>query len=161
MVVQQLETGVSDDGSRERNGEMEKHIQLVGILNLVYRSLAILGALVLFVLAAGFEGFFDYLVRWGSIQPHEVPLEVLHIVPFILTLVGIIVLIVSVLGIIGALGVLKKKEWGRILLLVISFFSLIRIPLGTLLGIYSIWVLLNSETIKVFNPVHQAPMSPA
>lgn len=140
---------------------MEKHIQLVGILNIVYRSIAILGSLVLFVLAAGFATFFEYLIRWGSVRSDEVPLEVLHIVPFILAMVGVFVFIVSVIGIIGAVGVLKKKEWGRILLLVISFFSLIRIPLGTLLGIYSIWVLLNGETIKAFNPVHQATPSTA
>jgi hypothetical protein len=140
---------------------MEKHIQLVGILNLVYRSIAILGSLVLFVLAAGFVSFFEYLIRWGSIRPDEVPLEVLHIVPFLLAMIGAIVFIVSVIGIIGAIGVLKKKEWGRIVLLVISFFSLLRIPLGTLLGIYSIWVLLHSETVKAFNPVQQVTPSTA
>jgi hypothetical protein len=36
-------------------------------------------------------------------------------------------------------------------MLVISFFNLLRIPVGTLLGGYSIWVLLNDETIRLFD----------
>jgi predicted permease len=87
----------------------------------------------------------------------EIPPEVMDIVPLILTVIGILVLVFSIIGIIGAIGVLKKKEWGRITMLVISFFNLIRIPLGTILGVYSIWVLLNDETIRLFNPVVQAP----
>jgi len=34
---------------------MEKHVTLVGILNIVYRSLAIIGAIVLFGIAYGFS----------------------------------------------------------------------------------------------------------
>ena len=131
---------------------MDKHIQLVGILNIVYRSLSLLGGFFLLFLAAGFWQLFDYLVRIGAIHPYEIPMELLNIVPLILTCVAILVLLVSVVGILAGVGVLKRKEWGRILLLIVSFFSLIRIPLGTLLGVYSIWVLLNDDTVKVFNP---------
>ena len=42
-------------------------------------------------------------------------------------------------------------------MLVMSFFNLIRIPLGTILGVYSIWVLLNDETIRLFNPILNPP----
>lgn len=132
---------------------MEKHITLVGVLNIVYRALAILVAMILFALALGFGGFFEFLVQTGSVRPHEIPLEVLNIIPLILSIVAIVIIIVSLVGIIGAVGVLKKKEWARILLLVISFFNLVRVPLGTILGVYSIWVLLNNETIRLFNPV--------
>jgi len=130
---------------------MEKHITLVGVLNIVYRGVAILGSMILVVLAIGFGGLFDFLVHTGEIRPHEVPIEVLNIVPLILLIVALVIVTVSTVGIIAAVGVLKRKEWGRILLLVISFFSLIRIPLGTILGVYSIWVLMNSDTIKLFN----------
>ncbi len=60
--------------------------------------------------------------------------------------------VVSVVAIIGAVGVMRKREWARVLLLVISFLGLVRVPLGTILGVYSIWVLLNDETIRLFNP---------
>ncbi len=136
---------------------MEKHITLVGILNIVYRSMAIIGALVLFALAFGFGYLMEFISRFDHNEMHEIPSEVLNIVPIILTFVGVLIMIFSIAGIIGAVGVLKKKEWGRIIMLVISFFNLIHIPLGTILGVYSIWVLLNDETIRMFNPVYNSP----
>jgi hypothetical protein len=137
---------------------MEKHVTLVGILNIVYRSLAIIGALILFALAFGFGYLMEFISRFDHNGMHEIPSEVLNIVPIILTFVGVLIMIFSIAGIIGAVGVLKKKEWGRITLLIVSFFSLLSIPLGTILGVYSIWVLLNDETIQLFNPVPNTPV---
>lgn len=136
---------------------MEKHVTLVGILNIVYRSLMLLGALVLFVIGLGFNRFLDFLVRAESADIHEVPTELLNLIPVILLVIGFIIAIVSILGIIGGIGLLKKKEWARIVLLVVSFFNLLHIPLGTILGAYSIWVLMNEETIRLFAPVPSIP----
>ena len=136
---------------------MEKHITLVGILNIVYESLSIIGAFILFVIAMGFRYFFGFISRYSHHGMDEVPPEILDIVPFILTVIGIFLLIFSIIGLIAAIGVLKKKEWGRITMLVISFFNLIRIPLGTILGVYTIWALLNDDTIRLFNPSVQSP----
>ena len=137
---------------------MEKHISLVGILNIVYESLSILGAFVLFVIAMSFRYFFQFISRYSHHGMDEIPPEIIDIVPFILTVIGIFLLIFSIIGLIAAIGVLKKKEWGRITMLVMSFFNLIRIPLGTILGVYTIWALLNDETIRLFNPIAQAPV---
>lgn len=131
---------------------MDKHIQLAGILNIVYRSFSLMGGAVLILLSGLFDRLFAWLVERGEIQTHEVPMELLQIVPVILCVVGMIILAMSVVGIIAAVGVLKRKEWGRIVILVLSFFTLMRIPLGTLLGAYTIWVMLNDEVIKAFNP---------
>jgi hypothetical protein len=131
---------------------MEKHIQLVGILNIVYRSISLLGGFFLFALAAGFWQLFDYLVRIGAISPNEIPMELINLVPIILSFVAFLVTLVSILGIVAGAAVLRRREWGRILLLVVSFFNLIHIPIGTALGIYSIWVLLNSDTVRAFTP---------
>ncbi len=139
---------------------MDKHIQLVGILNIVYRSLTLLGGFLLLFLASEFWQIFGYLISIGAIGPHEIPMELIRIVPVILTFVGLLVVFVSVLVIVAGVVVLKRREWGRVLLLVLSFFSLVRIPLGTALGIYSIWVLLNSDTIRAFNPLSkEAPVA--
>jgi hypothetical protein len=137
---------------------MEKHITLVGILNIVYESLGIIGSFVLFAIAIGFRYFFEFISRYSHHGIDEIPSEVMDIVPFILTVIGIIILVFSIIGIIGAVGVIKRKEWGRITMLVISFFNLIHIPLGTILGVYSIWVLMNDETIRFFNPVPIVPV---
>ncbi len=129
---------------------MDKHLNLVGILNIVYRSLLLFAAFFLLLLAATFGNIFEWLIRIRAISPHDIPFELLDIVPVILAAVATIMLVVSIAAIVGSIGVLKKKEWGRILLIVISFLNLMRIPFGTALGIYSIWVLMNDETIKAF-----------
>jgi hypothetical protein len=131
---------------------MEKHLTLVGVLNIVYRGLLAIEALVLFILSAGFHFLIDALIRSDFIEPYDIPAEAMGIVPVILLIVGTITLVVSAVGIIGAIGVLKRKEWARIVLLVISFFNLMHIPFGTALGIYSIWVLFKDKTIQLFRP---------
>jgi len=130
---------------------MEKHITLVGLLNIVYRAFAIIGALILFFIAVWFSSFIEILVRWGSIGAREIPIGILNVVPLILIPIAVLIFVISIVGIVAAIGVLKRKPWARIVLLVISFFNLIRIPLGTFLGVYSIWVLMNDETIRMFN----------
>jgi hypothetical protein len=131
---------------------MEHHVKLVAILNIVYRSLTLIGAIFLAALAIWFTDIYEFLVESYTINPHEIPLGLLNIVPIILSLIAVWMVIVSLAGIIGGIGVLNRKEWGRIVLLVVSFFNLIRVPLGTVLGVYGIWVLLNKETIQLFTP---------
>ena len=131
---------------------MENHLKLVGILNIVYRSLALIGGVILGTMAVWFTEFYGILVESSAIQPHEVPYELVNIIPLILTPIALLIVLVSTAGIIGGIGVLDRKEWGRIVLMIVSFFNLLRIPLGTILGVYSIWVLMNKETIGLFNP---------
>ena len=135
---------------------MEKHISLVGVLNIVYRAWTMIWGVLLLALAAGFDTIIYYLSRERHIRLHDVPDFVFDLIPFVLFGVGILIILVSVVGIAAAIGVLRQREWARILLLVISFFSLLRFPLGTFLGAYSIWVLMKDETIKVFNPPRSA-----
>ena len=54
---------------------------------------------------------------------------------------------------IGGIYLLKHRPWARILVLVLGFINLIEIPIGTALGIYTLWVLFKDETIKLFTPL--------
>jgi hypothetical protein len=130
---------------------MEKHIQLAGILNIVYRSVLILVALLLLLIAACFRGFFEMVVRLTSADVRDFPPGLIDIVPAVLVIVAVLMSAVSVVAIVAAAGMLGKRKWGRVLMLVVSFFNLLRIPVGTLLGGYTIWVLLNDETIRIFD----------
>ena len=47
-------------------------------------------------------------------------------------------------------GLLQRKPWARILTIVLGVISLIRIPFGTALGIYTLWVLLSKEGAAQF-----------
>ena len=53
-------------------------------------------------------------------------------------------------GILAGWGLLNFKPWARILAIVLSAIRLINIPIGTVLGIYGLWVLFSKETETLF-----------
>jgi hypothetical protein len=77
-----------------------------------------------------------------------------HEAEFVLGIIGnvimIIVTILSLPGILAGIGLFKRKEWARILTLIISVFNLFSFPLGTALGVYSIWALVQPESAALF-----------
>ncbi len=56
----------------------------------------------------------------------------------------------KILGIIGGIGLFAKQHWARILVLILSAIDLINFPIGTAVGIYTIWVLVQAETAEIF-----------
>jgi len=59
-----------------------------------------------------------------------------------LTWIAILFAVFGVIHLILAWGLHERKLWARPLGLAIGFLALLRFPLGTALGIYTIWVLL-------------------
>lgn len=54
--------------------------------------------------------------------------------------------LMSVPALVGGWGLLQRRHWARILVLILSFMNLFGFPVGTLIGGYSIWVLMHDET---------------
>jgi len=50
-----------------------------------------------------------------------------------------------------AWGLSERKTWARPLGLIVSFLALIRFPLGTALGIYTLWVLLPEPSAREYD----------
>lgn len=119
---------------------MEKHIPIVGWLHIGYSALGLLVGIGLFILLYGLSMVPD--VR------HEGASFILQIIAQI---VMILVVITSVPGIIGGIGLLQRRSWGRIVVIIVSFLSLLSIPFGTALGIYSLWLLLREESVGWFS----------
>ena len=63
-----------------------------------------------------------------------------------MTVVAIFVLGKGAVGFLAGWGLLNREGWGRVLALVLGFIALIHVPLGTALGIYTLWVLLPAES---------------
>jgi len=116
---------------------MERHITVVGILHIAYNIVGILIGLVLFTFLTGI----------GIFTGDDVALTVLTLVA---TFLAGLFLIGSIPGVIGGIFLLQRREWARILVIIVSFFDLLHVPLGTLLGAYSLWVLLNADVVAVF-----------
>jgi hypothetical protein len=65
-------------------------------------------------------------------------------------LVGGLFVVFAIADAIAGIGLLHRKEWARIMALVLGVLGLIEIPFGTGIGIYTLWVLLKKETVPLF-----------
>ncbi len=118
--------------------KMNRHIDVLGALWIAWGAIGCLFGMVIFSVLFGISFIPD--------MGHEAPI-ILRSVGFG---VGFFIFILSVPEIIAGIGLLKRLEWGRILALVVAFFNLLSIPLGTALGIYTIVILLKEETAALF-----------
>jgi O-antigen/teichoic acid export membrane protein len=116
---------------------MEKHINVVAALQIGY---SILGLIIAGTLFAVFYLIGDF------VDDHEAEF-VLSIIANVIMLIS---LIVSIPGIIAGIGLFKRKNWARILTLILSVLNLLSFPIGTALGIYSIWALVQPEIVADF-----------
>ena len=116
---------------------MQKHITVLGGLYIGFNIIGIMVAVLLLAVMVG-SGFIS-----GDTEAIAITAIVGGALAFMLS-------VLSVPGIIGGVGLLYMKPWARILVLILGFLELINIPFGTALGIYTIWVLMKDETIKLF-----------
>jgi len=90
----------------------------------------------------------------GAPNPND--MDVWHIAIPVVGIVGIVLvsllLLLSIPGIILGAGLLKLRPWARVLGIVMSALDLLHIPIGTALGIYGLWVLLQPETERLLSP---------
>jgi ABC-type glycerol-3-phosphate transport system permease component len=52
--------------------------------------------------------------------------------------------------ILAGYGLLKYKSWARILAIILALLNLILFPIGTVIGIYTLWVMFNDEAEALF-----------
>ena len=121
--------------------DMKKHVTAVGAIHIGFGILGLIAAFIVLVVLIG-SGL---LVL--SIEGDELPLTILASVAVFVT---IFLAILSVPELIGGLGILNYKNWARYLVIVVSVLNLFNIPVGTAVGIYSIWVLMQDETETLF-----------
>jgi uncharacterized membrane protein len=118
---------------------MKKHVTIVGALQIGFSSLWLIASIVL---------YFVFNFARGQVGDDETAVRVLSFMAFALPMfLGMI----SVIGLVAGIGVLSYKGWGRIITIIVSALGCFNIPIGTLVGVYSIWVLMQDDTVKLFN----------
>lgn len=125
---------------------MHKHVQLLGILYIVYHAFGLIIAWLIWGVLSGV----------GMISGDPNAAMVLGLVG---TVVATLFFVLSAPGVLAGVGLLKEWWWARYLALVLGFLNLIHIPLGTILGVYTFWVLMQDETMALFEA--DAPSAPA
>jgi hypothetical protein len=117
---------------------MKKHVTVVGALQIGFSALWLIGAIFL---------FFVLNFARDVVGEDDIAKRILGLISTVLPLfLGVI----AVLGLTGGIALLMYKGWARIFVIIISALGCFNIPIGTLVGVYSIWVLMQEETIKLF-----------
>jgi hypothetical protein len=118
--------------------DMEKHITLVAAFHITFGIIFVIAGIAMTTILTSI-GFLS-----GDTQAMAVLGTVAPILGFFLAIVGLPMLI-------GGIGLLKRRSWARILILIVSILALFKIPVGTAIGVYSIWAMLQDETVQILN----------
>lgn len=121
---------------------MKQHVSLVGALHIGFGILGLLGALAIYL-------SFNFI--FGFVEHEPVAQHILSVTGNSLALM---ILFFSSLGIIGGIGLFSYRPWSRILVMIVSAINCLNVPVGTAKGVYSIWVLMQPETIELFENQH-------
>jgi len=117
---------------------MKQHVSLVGALHVGFGILGLLGALAVYL---------SFHFVFGFVEDVDIAEE---LISFLGNTLSLIIVFFSTLGIIGGIGLFTYKSWARILVMIVSAINCLNIPIGTAKGVYSIWVLMQAETIELF-----------
>ena len=106
-----------------------RHLELVAWLNIAMGVMGVIGAFIVFGTLGGA----------GLLSGDAGAAATLA---FVGTIIAGIATLLSVPSLLGGWGLLRGKRWARGLVLIVSVLNLFGFPVGTLIGGYSIWVLM-------------------
>jgi protein-S-isoprenylcysteine O-methyltransferase Ste14 len=123
---------------------MDTHVRVLGVLNIAMGVVGLIIAALMMIGVGGAAGIIS-----ASAEPEDAALAV----PILSIVGGLVVAVVfafSVPSVVTGIGLLYFKPWARILGIVLSAIALLGFPWITLLGIYGLWVLFNTDTERLF-----------
>ena len=116
---------------------MEEHVRALGVIYVI------LGVLHLLVGAA-------MLVLMIGIGAASGDREAAWIVSGVGLFVGGIIAVLAIPTIFTGIGLQRFRPWSRIVAVILAILNLSSFPVGTAVGIYALWVLLNERTRPLF-----------
>lgn len=122
---------------------MAGHIRAVGILNIIMGAFGVLIALAILLTFGGIAG----IVGATGDPDARVAIPILGVIGFV---IFVIVAVTSLPLLLAGWGILNYREWARILGIVLAAINLLNVPIGTAIGVYSLWVLVQERTAQMF-----------
>ena len=117
---------------------MKSHVTVVAMLHIGLGVLGVLAALIVFVAVVG----------GGLLSGDHDAIVITRIVG---SIIASFLVLISAPSIIGGIGLLRGESWARVLVMILAVFQLFNVPIGTVLAIYTFWVLMQGETTRLFN----------
>jgi hypothetical protein len=120
------------------DSKMKKHVTVVGAIQIGFGVLGLIAAV---------AAFFALNFARTQVGGDEVAGGVLRLLSIS---VPLLIGFLSTLGLVGGIGLFTYQSWARYLVIVVSALGCLNIPIGTLKGVYALWVLLQDDTVKLF-----------
>jgi len=132
---------------------VHRHVHTLGILWIVYAGWILLHWLTVipilegffrgrgFPFGHGYDGFYSF---YGFPFAH---------MPWFIPLVTGILLVRAILCVVTGIALLRRSPWARVLAIVTAFLTIIRPITGTVLAIYTLWVLLPSASGQEYDQI--------
>ena len=129
--------------ARPSEGRVNRHVRLLAVLWLAMGGLRLVAAATIYML--------------GQFVLVHVP------VPFmperffggIMTFAASFLLFKAILAFMAGWGLLEYQPWARMFALVMGFLALLLPPVGTALGVYTLWVLLPEQSERDYRALAQ------
>ncbi len=121
------------------DNQMKIHIPVLGWLFVLWHAGILISSVFIFLFLGGI----------GLAVQDEIATPIMFVVG---ATAGILCILFSLPGLAAGIGLLLRKNWGRVLALVVAIFNLVSFPIGTLVSIYAFIVLLQSAADNYFSP---------
>jgi len=132
-----------------RRSRVREHVRLVGILWMAYSALHVVAGVAAIVVA---NTIFGGAIHISNGPPPEVTAWLRPLI----TVVGWLILAKAAAGFFAGWGLLQREDWARVVALVMGFIALLSVPIGTALGVYTLWVLLPRQSDDEYKALAQA-----
>lgn len=76
--------------------------------------------------------------------------------PFVLWMLGAVLLVLGAGGVCIGWGLMQHQSWARIAAIILGILALFHPPIGTALGIYTLWVLLSDQGGNEYGQIARA-----
>ncbi|MGO9405309.1 MAG: hypothetical protein ACLPVW_17760 [Terriglobales bacterium] len=135
-----------------RRSRVREHVRLVAILWMAYSALHVVAGVVMIAVAQVIFGGVHGVIHIPKGPPPEVTVWLRPLISFI----GWMILAKAAAGFIAGWGLLQRQDWARTVALVVAFIALLSVPIGTALGIYTLWVLLPTQSDDEYKALAEA-----
>ena len=117
--------------------DLQQHVGILGWLYIIGHAVFLaIGAFV-----------FLLLVGLAPVTGEPEPMWILGVVG---TAIGLLFAALGIPGLLAGYGLLAKKPWARVLAMVVGILSLVNFPVGTAIGLYTLWVLTQPAATDYF-----------
>jgi hypothetical protein len=122
---------------------MDFHLRVASIASLISGIIGLFSAclIVLLLQTAPLSVRFSNMLEFSSLS---------SVVRLLIAVFLSFMALLALPNLAAGLGLMRRREWGRALTVLLSAVNLLNFPLGTVLGGYILWVLLSEETEPLF-----------